>query len=59
MLDEHGLGNDRTDAARSCESADDDELMDEKKGQVAHAGMLSNVQIALDSGKFPNSPRTG
>src|SRR5262245_13092134 len=21
--------------------------------------MLSNVQIALDSGKFPNSPRTG
>src|SRR5215475_6118383 len=33
--------------------------MDEKKGQVAHAGMLSNVQIALDSGKFRNSPRTG
>jgi hypothetical protein len=33
--------------------------MDEKKRQVAHAGMLSNVQIALDSGKFPNSPRTG
>jgi len=32
--------------------------MDEKKRQVAYAGMLSNVQIALDSGKFPNSPRT-
>ena len=41
MLDEHGLRNDRTDAARSCKSADDNEEMDEKNGQVAHAGMLS------------------
>src|SRR5262245_57559321 len=33
--------------------------MDEKKGQVAHAGVLSNVQIGLDSGKFRNWPWTG
>ena len=51
MLDEHGLRNDRTDAARSCKSADDDEEMDEKNGQVAHAGMLSKCSDCFRFGQ--------
>jgi hypothetical protein len=59
MLDEHGLRNDRTDAARSCKS----QMMTTKwTKRMARSRMLAcyqNVQIALDLGKFRNSPWTG
>jgi len=51
MLDEHGFGNDRTDAAGSCNSEDNDEYVDEKNRNVAHAAMLSNPETASEFGQ--------
>ena len=41
MLDEDGLGNYGTDAARPRKSGDGDEEMDEKDDEIAHVRMVA------------------
>jgi hypothetical protein len=40
MFDEHRFGNDRTEAARSCQSDQCDDQMNENDDDVAHRGIL-------------------
>jgi hypothetical protein len=46
MLDEDGLGNYRTDAARTGKSGDGGEEMDEKDHEIAH------IRIVARNGKL-------
>ena len=45
MLDENGLGDHRTDAARTPESGKSNHDMDEKDDEIAHLSMLARTAI--------------
>jgi hypothetical protein len=45
LLDENGLGDDRTDAARTQESGERSDDMDEKDDEIAHLSILARTAI--------------
>ena len=50
MFDEHRFGNDRTEAARSCQSDQGDDQMNENDDDVSHRGILPKPPKLLEFG---------
>jgi hypothetical protein len=48
MFEEHGLGDHRTDAARTQESGRNSDDMDEKGDEIAHLGILAGKPNAMN-----------
>jgi hypothetical protein len=51
LFDQDGFGDDRTRAARSCESGDGRKKMDEKYSQITHEGSIRRPQNARNTHK--------
>jgi hypothetical protein len=56
MLDEKGLSNYGTDAARNCQSGEGGDEMDEKDDEVAHSRIIARSEKPQNSGQISNSP---
>ena len=59
LLDEHRLGNYRTNAAGTGDSSNGRDEMDEKDDEIPHLRMLAKLENARNWAHFSNSPPTG
>ncbi|HEY6290094.1 MAG TPA: hypothetical protein VI455_00830 [Terriglobia bacterium] len=58
MLDEERLGNYGTDAARTRQSGEGGDEMDEKDHEIAHSRIVARSEKSQNSGQISNSPWT-
>ena len=58
LLNEHRLGNYRTNAAGTGDSSNGRDEMDEKDDEIPHLRMLAKLENARNWAHFSNSPPT-
>ena len=59
VLEEKGLRNDGTDAARTEQAGQGNKEMDKKNNQIAHRRIVAGREILRKYGQNNNSPATG
>ena len=56
MFDEHGLGNDGTEASGQCKAHDSDDQVNAKDDEITHPGMVSNAKKPVIFGAIQHGP---
>jgi len=59
VLEDKGLRNDGTDAARTEQAGQGNKEMDKKNNQIAHRRIVAGREILRKYGQNSNSPATG